>query len=120
MFFGNQTVENFQHLIEEIKKYLALQKEYTKVELTEKLTILLATLVTVLLVSILGMIALFYFMFAIAYMIEPYVGGLGASFGIITGFCLFLLLLLYIYRKKIIFNPMVNFLARLFLNDSNE
>ena len=39
--------KNIQQLFAEFKKFLVLQKEYTKLELTEKLTILLSTLITV-------------------------------------------------------------------------
>ena len=44
MFADDKSIENFQQLFFEFKKYLELQKEYTKLELTEKLTILLSTL----------------------------------------------------------------------------
>ena len=40
MFADDKSIENFQQLFFEFKKYLELQKEYTKLELTEKLTIL--------------------------------------------------------------------------------
>ena len=42
MFADDKSIENFQQLFFEFKKYLELQKEYTKLELTEKLTILLS------------------------------------------------------------------------------
>ena len=38
MFADDKSIENFQQLFFEFKKYLELQKEYTKLELTEKLT----------------------------------------------------------------------------------
>lgn len=43
MFADDKSIENFQQLFFEFKKYLELQKEYTKLELTEKLTILFFT-----------------------------------------------------------------------------
>ena len=48
MFADDKSIENFQQLFFEFKKYLELQKEYTKLELTEKLTILFSTLIMVL------------------------------------------------------------------------
>ena len=85
MFADDKSIENFQQLFFEFKKYLELQKEYTKLELTEKLTILFSTLIMVLVLIILGMVALFYLLFALAYVLEPLVGGLMASFAIIAG-----------------------------------
>lgn len=104
----------------EFKKYLELQKEYTKLELTEKLTILFSTLIMVLVLIILGMVALFYLLFALAYVLEPLVGGLMASFAIIAGINVLLIALVIIFRKQLIISPMVNFLANLFLTDSNK
>ena len=106
MFADDKSIENFQQLFFEFKKYLELQKEYTKLELTEKLTILFSTLIMVLVLIILGMVALFYLLFALAYVLEPLVGGLIA--------------LVIIFRKQLIISPMVNFLANLFLTDSNK
>ena len=85
MFADDKSIENFQQLFFEFKKYLELQKEYTKLELTEKLTILLSTLIMIVVLIILGMVALFYLLFALAYVLEPLVGGLIVSFAIIAG-----------------------------------
>ena len=85
MFADDKSIENFQQLFFEFKKYLELQKEYTKLELTEKLTILLSTLIMIVVLIILGMVALFYLLFALAYVLEPLVGGLMVSFAIIAG-----------------------------------
>ena len=80
MFADDKSIENFQQLFFEFKKYLELQKEYTKLELTEKLTILFSTLIMILVLIILGMVALFYLLFALAYILEPLLGGLMARF----------------------------------------
>lgn len=71
MFGNDKSIENFQQLFFEFKKYLELQKEYAKLELTEKLTILFSTLIMVLILIILGMVALFYLFFTLAYILEP-------------------------------------------------
>jgi len=115
MFADDKSIENFQQLFFEFKKYLELQKEYTKLELTEKLTILLSTLIMIVVLIILGMVAL---LFALAYVLEPLVGGLMASFAIIAGINILIMALVIIFRKQLIISPMVNFLANLFLTDS--
>ena len=38
MFADDKSIENMQQLFIEFKKYLELQKEYTKLEVTEKLS----------------------------------------------------------------------------------
>ena len=119
MFADDKNTDNIQQLFMEFKKYLELQKEYTKLELTEKMSILLSTLILVLLIITLGMVALFYASYMLAYILEPYVGGLMFSFAIIACFHILLIGLLVYFRKKWIVNPMVKFLAGLFLNKSN-
>lgn len=120
MFADDKSIENFQQLFFEFKKYLELQKEYTKLELTEKLTILFSTLIMVLILIILGMVALFYLFFTLAYILEPFVGGLMASFAIIASINVVLIAIIVIFRKRLIISPLVNFLANLFLTDSNK
>lgn len=120
MFADDKSIENFKQLFFEFKKYLELQKEYTKLDITEKLTILLSTLIMVLILIILGMIALFYLFFALAYILEPLVGGLMVSFSIIAALNILVIAAVIIFRKKLIISPMVNFLAGLFLNNPKE
>lgn len=117
MMFDDKSIDNLQQLFSEFKKYLILQKEYTKLEITEKLSILLSALVLLLVVIILGMVALFYLSFALAYILASLVGGLMISFSIIACFHFLLILLIIIFRKRLIINPMVNFIAGLFFDN---
>ena len=117
MFANDKNIDNLQQLLAELKKYAELQKDYVKLHLVEKLTILISTLILVFKL-ILGIIALFYLSFTLAYVLEPHVGGLMASYGIITGCIILLILLIVLFRKRLIVQPMVNFLANLLLNDN--
>ena len=45
MFADDNSIENIQQLFFDFKKYLELQKKYTQLEVAEKLTILLSTLI---------------------------------------------------------------------------
>lgn len=119
MFADDKSINSIKQLFIEFKEYLELQKEYTKLEVIEKLSVLLSTLLLVLLAVILGMVVLFHFSFTLIYILAPLVGGLMASFAIMTGFHLLLLALLVIFRKRLIMNPTVKFIAGLFLQSSN-
>ena len=120
MFADDNSIENIQQLFLEFKKYLELQKKYTQLEVAEKLTILLSTLILVLLVVILGMVALFYLSFTLAYILDPIVGGLMVSFAMISCFHILLIALIVIFRKKIIINPMTRFIAGLFIDNNKN
>lgn len=118
MFANDKNIDNLQQLIVELKKYATLQKDYVQLHLVEKLTILISSLILVFVLLILGIIALFYLSFTLAYVLEPLVGGLMVSYGIISGGILLLILIIVIFRKKLIVQPMVNFLANLLLNEN--
>ena len=115
-----KSIENFKQLFAAFRKYLELQKEYTRLEIVEKLTILLSTLIMVLLFIILGMVALFYLLYALVYVLEPVVGSLTLSFAIIAGIDLLLAAIVVLFRKRLIVRPMVNFLASLFLDNTDK
>lgn len=119
MFADDKSIENIQQLFIEFKKYLELQKEYTKLEITEKLSILLSTLILALLVVILGVVVLFHLSFTLVYVLAPLVGGLIASYALIACFHVLLIILLVLLRKRLIINPTVKFIAGLFLDKSN-
>lgn len=117
MFANDKNIDNLQQLFVELKKYAELQKDYVKLHLVEKLTILISSLILVFVLVILGIIALFYLSFTLAYVLAPHVGGLMVSYGIITGCIILLIILIILFRKRLIMQPMVNFLANLLLND---
>ena len=117
MFSTDKTIDNLQTLFTEVKHYVDLQKDYVKLDITHKLTILLSTLILILVLVVLGMIALFYLSFTLAYVLEPLVGGLTTSYTIITGGILLLGALIYGCRQRLIIQPLTNFLANLLLND---
>ena len=114
MFANDKSIDNLESLFKEVRKYIELQGQYVKLDLVEKLTILLSTLILILIIIILSMMALFYFSFMLVYALAPLVGSLIGGYAIIGGVVLLLAILIYRMRKQWIFQPMVHFLARLF------
>ena len=117
MFSTDKTIDNLQALFTEVKHYVDLQKDYVKLDITHKLTVLLSTLILILILVVLGMIALFYLSFTLAYILEPHVGGLMNSYGIITLGILCLGGIIYGLRQQLIVRPLTRFLANLLLNE---
>lgn len=116
MFADDTSIENLHQLLRKFKKYLELQKDYTKLEVTEKLSRLLATLLLVLVVVLLGVVVLFHLSFAVAYALAPLVGGLMVSFVLISCFHALLIVLVVVLRKRLIVGPTVRLIADLFLD----
>lgn len=120
MFANDKSIDNLTELFKEVKKYLKLQGEYVKLDLVEKLTILLPTLTLIFVLIILGTMAAFYLSFMLVYVLASATGSLVAGYAIIGGILILLAFIIYRLRQKLIFQPMVNFLARLFLDDSSN
>lgn len=120
MFANDKNIDNLTELFKEVKKYLKLQGEYVKLDLVEKLTILLSTLTLIFVLIILGTMAAFYLSFMLVYVLASATGSLVAGYAIIGGILILLAFIIYRLRQKLIFQPMVNFLARLFLDDSSN
>ena len=122
MFANDKSIESLEQLFVECKNYILLQKDYLRLELVEKLTILASAIILTTIAIILGMMALFYLSFSLAYIMAPHVGGLTVSFAIITAALLILLALIYGFRKQLIVRRLVKFFAVQFMNsgDNNE
>lgn len=106
---------DFEELLAQLKRYLSLQKELTLVQLTEKLTKLLATSVWLLLCVIFGAMILFYLMDALANALGDYLQNMAYGYLIVAGILCLCLLITYIQRHAWITNPILRYLCRLLL-----
>lgn len=107
-------------LIDSIKRYICLSKDYTMLNLVEKLTVIFGSLILILTLIILGSGALFFALLALAYALAPLVGGIGISFLIITAISVILILVIYYNRQRWIMNPIVRFLSHLFFDEKED
>ena len=115
MLSSDKNVESIAQLIEALKEYVGLQKEYLKLDVIDKIVRLVTALALTVVLVILGIAVLFYLSFAVAYWLTPLIGTGWAFFLIALAF-LGLLLLVFIYRKPWIERPLVRFLADTLLN----
>ena len=84
-------------------------------DITQKITILLYTLILIFALTGLSIIAIFYLSFTLAYVLEPYLGGLIYSYALITGVIVLSGTAFYLLRKRLILQPLTRFLTNLFL-----
>ncbi|SFW41056.1 Putative Holin-X, holin superfamily III [Prevotellaceae bacterium HUN156] len=115
MLSSDKNVESIAQLIEALKEYVGLQKEYLELNAIEKIVRLVTALTVAVVFIILGVAVLFYLSFAVVYWLEP-LTGLGLAFFIVSLFFAVLLALVYIFRKSWIERPLVRFMANTLLN----
>lgn len=100
MFANDKSIDNLTELFKEVKKYLKLQGEYVKLDLVEKLTILLSTLTLIFVLIILGTMAAFYLSFMLVYVLASATGSLVAGYAIIGGILILLAFIIYRLRQN--------------------
>lgn len=106
-------------LIETVKRYLHLRVEQVKFLGTEKLSIILAAMVFLMVTILLAVIAVCYFSVALLQLLQSCVGIVWA--GVIMGVVMLLLIgLVYMMRRRWILDPIARFLSRVLLDDKDD
>lgn len=116
----DKSIDSFKQLFEEIKQYLKLQRDYTLIKLAQKMAIFFSTIIVAFIILILSIGTLQCLLLSLAYILDPYVGGLKVSYAIIAAINILIIIGVIIFRQKIIVKPTINFLAHLFLENKNE
>lgn len=113
MLSSDKNVETIAQLIEVLKHYLVLQKEYVKLDVIDKVVSLLkaATLAIVFFLIIVAVVM--YASFAFAFWLATFTGS-AMAFLIVSFIHLLIFILFVIFRKPWIEKPLVHFLAGLF------
>ncbi len=120
MFSGKKHIESIGKLFLEFKNYLELQKEFIKLDATEKLTVILSATLITLVILILGSITLLFLIFALAYYLGDALGSLSLGFALITAFLLLATIVFYLNRNRMIVQPIARFVTKLILTKEDE
>ena len=115
MFSNSKNIESIGKLLLEFKKYLELQKEFVKLDATEKMTVILSAILIVTVLLLLGSIVLLFLTFALAYDLGGVLGSLSLGFGLISAFILLLTVIFYLNRNRMVIQPMARFMTKLIL-----
>ena len=115
MFSNSKNIESIGKLLLEFKKYLELQKEFVKLDATEKMTVILSAILIVTVLLLLGSIVLLFLTFALAYYLGDVLGSLSLGFGLISAFILLLTVIFYLNRNRMVIQPMPRFMTKLIL-----
>lgn len=104
----------FAKLWFELREYFDLKVEYTKLTVAEKVSILFATFVTIMVCFVFGVVILFFLTIAAANWIGDAIG-LPLAYSIMVGFYILLLVLALTFKRQLIFNPISRIISKLIL-----
>lgn len=115
----SNTKDEFLELIEKVKEYIILNKDYTLLQMTEKLSQLLASLLLILIILGIGLCTLFFLMLSGAYALAPFVGGLSWSLLIFGFVSMIIMVIVYLNRSKWLLSPIIRFVSTLLIDGTS-
>lgn len=110
MFSNDRNIETIGELVETLKHYIVLQKEYVQLSAAEKAVRILTAFAVTIIISLLLVFILIFLSFAAAFALGPVVGQVMA-FVIIAAVYLVLLLFILMFKRQWIERPLVKFLT---------
>lgn len=105
----------YTHLWQQTKEYLKLNVEMAKLTLAERVTILLTTVAVSVVAFALALICFFFLSIAIAHWMSESIS-LAWAYAIMAGFYLLIIVLLVVFKKPLITDPVARFVSKLFLS----
>ncbi len=114
MLSTDKNVDTLARLIEALKDYIGLRKEFLKLDVADKLVRLLTALSLGIIVFFIVVGIFFYLSFAVVHWLSPYIG-MGWAFAAVALILTLLLCFVYALRKPLIINPLVRLLTGILL-----
>lgn len=114
MLSSDKNLESVAQLVEALKRYALLLKDFAKYYIVEKVVRLLTVLVFAVVVFLLLLAVLLYLSFAAVYWMAPHIG-LPCAFAAMAGFYFVVILLVAANKKRWIERPLVRILASILL-----
>ncbi len=119
MLSNDENIERIADFVEEAKQWFVLRKEYTKLDVIEKVVRVLSTLTIAFVIALLMLLALIYLSFAVAYFLAEVLHSMSLAFLSVCLAYVVLLGIVVLKRHSLIERPMVRFLISIFKDDAN-
>ena len=111
--------EEYKQIAAEIKRYITLQVDYSKLTVVEKMVVLLSTAAIAIIIGALAICVLFYLSLSLESYLTQVLGCQWGAYLIVATLYLLLMVVVIALRDKLIVNPIAKFLSKLFLNPKN-
>lgn len=106
--------EEMRSVASDLKDWLSVEIEYMKLTAAEKVSVLLSSLILVIVLFIIFMVVLILFSFALVDLFNLFMPH-ALSFVTVGGILLLLIGSLYLFRNKLVVNPITKLITKLFL-----
>ncbi len=120
MLSPKKDMKGIDKLLLELKKYLELQKEFVRLECSEKMTVVFSAALIVAALLLLASIALLFLTFALAHYLGAALGSLALGFLLVSAFIFLLAAVFYLNRNRMVIQPIARFMTRLLLTKEDD
>jgi hypothetical protein len=108
--------ENSGNVLEDIaadlKEYITVQKEYSKLNIIEKVSLSVSFFMIVLLCMGAFFFAFIYFSVALVFLFEKFFGSFVPALFLVCGINLLIIALIILFRKSLFFSPMIRLTSK--------
>lgn len=108
--------DKYQRLINDGKEYARMRYDLLRLEILEKTSRVLTLFLLIILGLFLVLAACTYFALAVAAALQPALGAV-AALCIVGGVFLLVLLIVFLFRKQLIINPIISQLSEIMFHD---
>ena len=120
MMSSDQNVKILERLVRNLKRYVDLKLESLRLDAVSRITMLLsAVLIGVVFFCLASLVAVML-SFAAVFYLAPLVGGYVVAGGVVALFYIVVALLLFVFRRSLIIDPITRFLVSLLLSQKGE
>ena len=117
---SDQNVKILERLVRNLKRYVDLKLESLRLDAVSRITMLLsAVLIGVVFFCLASLVAVML-SFAAVFYLAPLVGGYVVAGGLVALFYIVVALLLIVFRRSLIIDPITRFLVSLLLSQEGE
>lgn len=108
--------KNIELLTEDLKEYVSINMEITKLNIVEKTAVVAAGFMSSMLIGCIGLLAIIFASICAALCLSGHSVAHYTGFGLIAGFYMFLLLIVFLFKNSLFINPFKDRIIRKLLS----
>jgi hypothetical protein len=112
--------ENFSELSGNVRDYVNLKVDLLKITITEKLASIMSLFLVSVIFFILFLFIMMFLSLAFIFWYRDHIGSGSAGALIVAGFYILLALTVFLLRKKLFINPLVEGLSKILMEENEE
>lgn len=117
---SESATDMYKSFVKEVKDYVLLNYDLLRLRLVEKLSLVIALVLSLFIGILLVIVAIVYFSFAFVHWTGTFFESLIPGFLILGGLFIVLFIIFFSLRKRLFVNPMIKLLSSIIFNESKN